>query len=165
MTRISRTSILLTAGAVLLGTALPAAAAATPFLNALTTVSTVSSAVPGNGDINPYGVAVVAHSTGHLQRGAVLVSNFNPASNQQGTGTTIMQISPTGKASLFAQVDPAHLPGRCPGGVGLSTALVALSSGWVIVGSLPTKDGTAATASAGCLIVLNPNGHVVETFH
>ena len=163
MTRISRTSILLTAGAVLLGTALPAAAAATPFLNALTTVSTVSSTVPGNGDINPYGVAVVAHSTGHLQRGAVLVSNFNAASNKQGTGTTIMQISPTGKASLFAQVDPAHLPGRCPGGVGLTTALSVLSSGWVIVGSLPTTDGTAATAKAGCLLVLDSHGRVRET--
>ena len=163
MTRTSRTSILLTAGAVLLGTALPAAAAATPFLSALTTVSTVGSTVPANGDINPYGIAVVPRSSGHLHKGAVLVSNFNAASNQQGTGTTIMQISPTGKASLFAQVDPAHLPGRCPGGVGLTTALSVLSSGWVIVGSLPTKDGTAATAKAGCLLVLDSHGRVRQT--
>ena len=39
-----------------------------------------------------------------------------------------------------------------------------LRSGWVIVGSLPTSDGTAATAKAGCLIVLDRWGHVVETF-
>jgi DNA-binding beta-propeller fold protein YncE len=42
--------------------------------------------------------------------------------------------------------------------------LVALESGWVIVGSLPTVDGTAATAKAGCLLVLNSQGQVVETF-
>jgi hypothetical protein len=163
MTRISRTSIVLAAGAVLLGTTLPASAAGTAFLNTLTTVRTVASTVPGNGDINPYGVAVVPHSTGHLHRGSVLVSNFNVASNLQGTGTTIMQISPAGKASLFARVDPAHLPGRCPGGVGLTTALSVLSSGWVIVGSLPTTDGTAATAKAGCLLVLDSHGRVRET--
>jgi hypothetical protein len=33
----------------------------------------------------------------------------------------------------------------------------------VIVGSLPTKDGTAATAQAGCLIILNSSGQPVAT--
>jgi sugar lactone lactonase YvrE len=47
--------------------------------------------------------------------------------------------------------------------VGLTTALVALRSGFVIVGSLPTSDGTAATAKAGCLIVLDRNGAAVAT--
>jgi hypothetical protein len=163
MQRTSRTLVILAAGAGLLGTALPASAAQAPFLKSLTTVGTVASTVPSNGDINPYGVAVVPRSTGHLHRGWVLVSNFNAASNQQGTGTTITQVSPTGKASLFATVDPAHLPGRCPGGVGLTTALSVLSSGWVIVGSLPTSDGTAATAKAGCLLVLDSHGKVRET--
>ena len=163
MTRIPRTLIILAAGAGLLGTALPASAAPAPFLNSLTTVGTAASTVPSKGDINPYGVAVVQHSSGHLHRGWVLVSNFNAASNLQGTGTTITQVSPAGKASLFATIDPAHLPGRCPGGVGLSTALSVLSSGWVIVGSLPTTDGTAATAKAGCLLVLDSHGRVRET--
>jgi hypothetical protein len=126
-------------------------------------VDTVASTVPANGDINPYGVAVVPRSRGHLHRGWVLVSNFNAKSNLQGTGTTIMQMSPTGKASLFAKVDPAHLSGRCPGGVGLTTALSVLSSGWVIVGSMPTSHGTAATAKAGCLLVLDSRGRVRET--
>jgi hypothetical protein len=163
MKRTSRTLVILAAGVGLLGTALPASAAGAPFLTSLTTVSTVASTVPGNGDVNPYGVAVVPRSTGGLHRGWVLVSNFNAASNLQGTGTTITQVSPTGKASLFAKVDPAHLPGRCPGGVGLTTALSVLSSGWVIVGSLPTSDGTAATAKAGCLLVLDSHGKVRET--
>ncbi len=48
--------------------------------------------------------------------------------------------------------------------MGLTTALVVLRTGWVIVGSLPTQDGTAATAQAGCLLVLNNQGKVVETF-
>src|SRR5262249_16796927 len=49
-------------------------------------------------------------------------------------------------------------------GIGLTTALVALKSGFVVVGSLPTTDGTSATAQAGCLLVLDSNGNVVETF-
>src|SRR5664279_1688349 len=155
MVPLTRTMLALTAGSLVLGATAAASAAPTPFLNSLTTVSTVASTVPGNGDVNPYGVAVVPRSTGGLHRGWVLVSNFNAASNLQGTGTTITQVSPTGKASLFATVDPAHLPGACPGGVGLTTALSVLSSGWVIVGSLPTSDGTAATAKAGCLLVLD----------
>jgi hypothetical protein len=39
-----------------------------------------------------------------------------------------------------------------------------LRSGWVIVGSLPTTDGTIGTVGAGCLIVLDANGNPVETF-
>jgi hypothetical protein len=49
-------------------------------------VTTIASTVPGNGDVNPYGVAVVSHSQGKLHRGDVLVSNFNNSDNFQGTG-------------------------------------------------------------------------------
>src|SRR5271167_2011842 len=118
-------------------------------------ISTVASTVPSNGDINPYGVARVPTTTGSLAKGNILISNFNNSQNQQGTGTTIVQISPSGTVALFAQIDANSLPGPCPGGVGLSTALVVLRTGWVIVGSLPTTDGTSATAQAGCLLVLS----------
>jgi DNA-binding beta-propeller fold protein YncE len=127
-------------------------------------ITTVASTVPANGDLNPYGVAIVPTTTGTLTQGNILVSNFNNRSNLQGTGTTIVQISPSGKVSQFAQINASALPGSCPGGIGLTTALVALKSGWVIVGSLPTTDGTAATARAGCLLVLDSSGNVVETF-
>ena len=128
------------------------------------TITTIASTVPSNGDVNPYGVSRVPASVGSLTKGNILVSNFNNSNNLQGTGTTIVQISPTGAVSLFAQIDASHLPGKCPGGVGLTTALVTLRRGWVVVGSLPTKDGTAGTAKAGCLLVLDSNGKVVETF-
>ena len=127
------------------------------------TVSFVASTVPENGDINPYGVAVIQQSSGKLVAGHILVSNFNNSANLQGTGTTIVDIAPDGTLTQFAHIGASSLPGPCPGGVGLTTALVALKKGWVIVGSLPTSDGTAATAKAGCLIVLNNQGHVVET--
>ena len=55
------------------------------------------------------------------------------------------------------------LPGSCPGGVGLTTALGILPDGYVVVGSLPTTNGMSATAQYGCLIVLNSAGHAVET--
>jgi hypothetical protein len=142
----------------------PAAAlAGDGFVGHLSRISEVASTVPANGDVNPYGTAVVPRSVGGLTAGHVLVSNFNNSQNQQGTGTTIVDVSRRGAVTLFAQIDAQHLPGPCPGGVGLTTALVVLRSGFVIVGSLPTTDGTAATARAGCLLVLNSRGQVVET--
>src|SRR5581483_9165564 len=127
-------------------------------------IKVIASTVPSNGDVNPYGLVVIPAILGSLTSGILLVSNFNNAAILQGTGTTIVQISPDGTVSQFAQIDAATLPGPCPGGVGLTTALVVLKTGWVIVGSLPTTDGTSATAKAGCLIVLDSNGNVKETF-
>jgi len=128
------------------------------------TIKVVASTVPSNGDVNPYGMAVVPVTMGSLTQGNILISNFNNSNNFQGTGTTIVQITPGGKMSQFAQINANNLPGPCPGGIGLTTALVALRSGFVVVGSLPTTDGTSATAQAGCLLVLDSNGNVVETF-
>src|SRR6516165_11401722 len=136
-----------------------------PVLPSLTKIKTVASTVPANGDVNPYGVAQVKRTIGKLRAGNILVSNFNDSGNFQGAGTTIVQIGPDGSMSLFAALDPAHLPGSCPGGVGLTTALVVLKQGWVIVGSLPTaKQGTVFTGP-GCLIVLDSLGTPVETFY
>jgi len=134
-----------------------------PKLVAAGTITTLSSTIPSNGDINPYGVFRIPHTTGKLRAGNILVSNFNNFKNQQGTGTTLVEISPSGAFMQFAKIEASRLPGSCPGGVGLTTALVVLQSGWVIVGSLPTADGTSQTAKAGCLLVLDSNGHVVRT--
>jgi len=139
----------------------------TPFLANLTTVSKVATTVPANGDVNPYGIVFVATSEGKLQAGQMLISNFNAREsapeNGQGTGTTIVQVSTAGKVSTFATIDSKALPGRCPGGVGLTTALETLPGGYVVVGSLPTTNGKSATAKYGCLIVLDSQGKPVET--
>jgi hypothetical protein len=147
-----------TAG-LLLGSGIVATAAnaSDTFIGPLNHTKVIASTVPANGDVNPYGVAVVPHSTGRLHRGDVLVSNFNNSANVQGTGTTIVEVSPHGKVSLFAGIKDS----KCPGGVGLTTALVVLRSGWVIVGSLPTQNG--ALSGPGCLIVLDQWGNVRKT--
>jgi hypothetical protein len=139
------------------------AAPLSPFLAQLTKVSTITSTVPANGDVNPYGIARVAATTGKLRAGDMLVSNYNDKANNQGTGTTIVQISPAGKRTLFAKIDAHGLPGRCAGGVGLTTALAVVPGGYVVVGSLPTTNGKSATARYGCLIVLDRHGHAVRT--
>jgi hypothetical protein len=146
--------------------ATPASAASGPYLSHFHRLTTLVSTVPFNGDENPYGIFVVQHSIGDEHAGSVLISNFNNSAgggNEQGRGTTIVQITPTGHRSLFAHINASKLPGACPGGVGLSTALEVLPGGWVVVGSVPSKDGSAATSQAGCLIVLNSEGHVKET--
>ncbi|MBO0771642.1 MAG: hypothetical protein J2P35_09305 [Actinobacteria bacterium] len=145
----------------------PAAAAqaqgGAPFVGPFHKTTKIASTVPANGDVNPYGTVVVRASHGRLHKGSVIVSNFNDKQNLQGTGSTIVQISPGGKQTLFAHIGKAKLPGPCPGGIGLTTALTVLPGGWVVVGSLPTTNGMAATASAGCLLVLDNQGNVRET--
>jgi hypothetical protein len=113
------------------------------------------STVPANGDVNPYGVVFVPKGfagRGVLQAGDVLVSNFNNSSNLQGTGETIVRITPSGQQSVFYQGPP---------GVGFSTALGVLKGGYVIVGYVPSTDGTSATVQPGGVLVLNSSGAVV----
>jgi hypothetical protein len=133
------------------------------FLTPLKTASTVASTVPASGDVNPYGIVLVPTSAGKLKAGELLVSNFNDKANNQGTGTTVVQISPAGQQSLFSTISASSLPGSCPGGVGLTTALSVLPGGYVIVGSLPTTNGKSATAKLGCLIVLDSDGKPIST--
>ena len=167
MTRATRAAIAALAGGLIAGAASIGGAAAqgtsSPFLKSLHAIKTIGSTVPANGDVNPYGIALVPRSVGSLAAGDYLVSNFNAKSNNQGTGSTIVQVSPAGKLSLFAQLSAKSLPGSCPGGVGLTTALGVLPGGYVVVGSLPTTNGKSATAKAGCLIVLNKAGKPVKT--
>jgi hypothetical protein len=140
------------------------------FLAQFSNVVPGPSTVPTNGDVNPYGIVVVPQSTGDLVQGGVLVSNFNNAANAQGTGTTIVQEMPDGTVTQFAQIDQASTTGPCPGGIGLTTALSVLPGGWVVVGSLPTTAngpdnvGTPQGIGAGCLLVLNSTGQLVETW-
>jgi DNA-binding beta-propeller fold protein YncE len=117
----------------------------------------IVSTVPSNGDQNPYGVAFVPDLIapgGLLQPGDILVSNFNGSGGVQGTGTTIVRISKTGQASVFFQGNP---------GLGLTTALGVLSRGFVLVGNVPTTDGTAGTIQPTSLLVIDKNGKLVAT--
>jgi hypothetical protein len=77
----------------------------------------IGSTAPPNGDVNPYGVAIVPSTVGKLTAGDTLVSNFNDKANVQATGTTLVEISPTGTLSVFASITPSSLSSReaCPG--------------------------------------------------
>jgi hypothetical protein len=158
--------VLTACGSATSGTAPPGHGQLGPFLGHFHTVSQIASTVPANGDLNPYGVAVVPESSGRLVRGDILVSNFNDRKNVQGTGTTIVEISPTGRRLLFAQLARLPVSEPCPGGVGLTVALGVLPGGWVIAGSLPTNERGDLPRSdpAGCLVVLSDEGVPVETF-
>ena len=155
-----RLSVLAAAGTLLVATRL-LAAAPDSFLARLHHHVTLASTVPENGDQNPYAIAIAPVSAGKIQKNDVLVDNFNDKNNLQGLGTTIVRYRPGDKSlALFASL-PRDLAG-CPGGVGLTTAMTMLRSGHVIVGSLPSHDGTTATKGQGCVIALSPEG-AVET--
>ena len=152
---------------VLAAAALTAAAGALAepqgFLETLHRHTLLVNTVPDNGDQNPYAIAIAPVSTGTIQAGDVLVDNFNNSANLQGTGSTIVDYRPSTKQmNLFASI-PRDLK-ACPGGVGLSTAMTMLKSGWVIVGSTPSNDGTTSTKGAGCLIVLDSQGKIASTW-
>jgi hypothetical protein len=130
-----------------------------PFL----TRTTNSSTIPGNGDVNPYGVAFVPDGFpggGKLNAGDVLVSNFNNGNNLQGTGTTIVQLRPEGPLAPPGMAN-TFFASSAPG---LSTALGVLRGGFVIVGNVPTTDGTSATISAGGLQLVDRHGDWVATW-
>lgn len=116
--------------------------------------STVASTVPNNHDVNPYGIAFVPAGLpagSALQAGDVVVSNFNAASNKQGTGTTIVKLVTDGKPVTFFQGQ----------NLGLTTALAVLKSGYVLVGNLPTTNGATIT-STGSLLVITPQGKLLS---
>lgn len=122
-----------------------------------------TTTMPPNGDLNPYGVAFVPRgfpAGGKIAGGDVLVSNFNNSANSQGTGTTIVQFSPRGPIEAPGEALTFFTSSR----PGLSTALGVLRGGFVLVGNVPTQDGTIATIGQGSLQVINANGHLVATW-
>jgi hypothetical protein len=122
----------------------------------------ISSTIPANGDLNPYGVAFVPPgfpSGKNISPGNILVSNFNNITNAQGTGTTIISLKPNGRV---APAVPAG--GTTPGnattffqgsGLGLTTALGVLKRGFVLVGNVPTSGGVI---QPGSLLVIDHTG-------
>lgn len=116
-------------------------AAERPYLLRFHTISQISTTVPANGDVNPYGIAVVPHTVGGLVQGDTLVSNFNNKANVQGTGTSIVEISPAGAVRPFARLGTLPSSDPCPGGIGLTTGLVVLPGGWVSWAVCPRSTG------------------------
>ncbi|HTW53710.1 MAG TPA: hypothetical protein VME45_17600 [Stellaceae bacterium] len=154
----------LAAMAAIAASPLPAPAdAAQGLLETIHKHVTRTSTITDNGDLNPYAVVVAPVAAGKVQKDDVLVDNFNNLSNLQGTGTTIVDYSPsTHRTFTFAKV-PQNLA-QCPGGVGLTTAMTMLKSGWVIVGSTPSKDGTTGTKGPGCLLVFDSSGQLATVW-
>src|ERR1700737_1924223 len=121
-----------------------------------------SSTVPTNGDLNPCGVAFVPEgfsTGGKLKTGDVLVSNFNDSTNAQGKGTTIIALSPRG-ALAPPGTATVFFTSKLPG---LSTALGVLRRGFVLVGNVPTPDGTFKTIGEGALKAIARNGTWLQT--
>jgi len=139
-----------------------------PIIPQLTPSPTFSdSTVPANGDVNPYGVAFVTQrfpSGSPLNPGDIIVSNFNNSGNLQGTGTTIVRVNHNAAPTLFFQ-------GNEP--LGLTTALGVLEAGFVLVGNLPSLDGSGICVAEsganqnvgqGGLLLIDKHGHLVTTF-
>jgi hypothetical protein len=132
------------------GRAFPRTAIAGGFFNPFLPLQV--STIPGNGDVNPYGLAFVPYgfpSYGAVNTGQILVSNFNNTTTQ-GLGTTIISIDPTsGNTALFYQ-------GNSP--IGFTNALTIARAGLVFGGSLPTSGGNPLP---GPLLVLDRNGNLL----
>jgi hypothetical protein len=111
---------------------------------------------PGNGDQNPYGVVFVPPTfpDNTVQLGDVLVANFNDGANNQGQGTTIINIRPDRTKALFAKVPTP----------GLTAAMGILRAGFVLIGSITVpKPSNFPGAVGGPITVLDYNGKVVTT--
>jgi len=116
------------------------------------------STIPSNGDMNPYGVAFVLKTVRAgtvLQPGDILMSNFNNSANLPGKGTTLLRVSSAGNVSTLFTGSSTQS--------GLTAAIGVLSNGVVLIGNLPTADGTPNTVKAGSLSALNGSGIFLET--
>jgi sugar lactone lactonase YvrE len=128
----------------------------------------VSSTIPADGDLNPYGIAFVPAGfpeDGSLRVGDVLVANFNATNNLQGTGTTIIKFTPA-RGGPVVPFTPAGMNGNASTFfksklAGLTTALGVLKRGFIIVGNVPTTDGTVNTISNGALQIIDRHGKLV----
>jgi DNA-binding beta-propeller fold protein YncE len=152
--------VLLAAGIALWALSATAEDSGEPFIPRLVNTSTV----PANGDLNPYGVAFVPRGFprgGTIAAGDVLVSNFNNSTNVQGTGTSIVQFDPRGQVAPPGNA-VTFFTSALPG---LSTALGVLSGGFVIVGNVPTTDGSFGTIGQGALQIIDRSGHLVQTLN
>ena len=125
--------------------------------------------IPANGDLNPYGVVFVPKGfpSGERSRPATC---WPPTSTiratSRGLGVTIIKFTPSSRA-----VAPLVSPGQngkattffTSTQTGLTTALGILSKGFVLVGNLPSTDGTFKTHGQGSLQVIDRNGNLVRT--
>lgn len=109
------------------------------------------STVPSNGDVNPYGVVLVAGNPGgKLNFADNLISNFNNSANVMGTGTTIVDIrNGVQLAPPFYTAMSAFK--------GLSLAFAQLGN-LFLIGNVPVS-GTHA--GPGAITVLNNTGMVL----
>src|SRR5215469_5839989 len=111
---------------------------------------------PGNGDQNPYGVVYVPQGFPDVtvQPGNILVSNFNDKANNQGQGTTIINIRQDRSKALFAKVPTP----------GLTAAMGILKAGFVLIGSITVPKPSMFTgAVGGPITVFDANGKLVTT--
>jgi len=118
------------------------------------------STSPSNGDLNPYGLAVVPQGfpSGMLRPGQLLVSNFNNSAangNLQGEGSTIVIMDPA-----TGQQTGLFFKGKPP--IGFTNALGIMPAGLVFAGSVFTTNSTSPAQNGG-LLVINRNGHLVTT--
>ena len=118
------------------------------------------STVPSNGDTTPYGLAFVPNGFPDISTGTLLVSNFNSSATPgAGLGTTIITVNPkTGQTGQFFPRAGAPTPPP----IGFTNALTIARVGLVFAGSLPTSDGTFATAMPGPLDVFDRNGNLLK---
>jgi hypothetical protein len=131
-----------------------AAANAAPVPNPLGHVQdkAVASLIAPNGDRDPFGIAVVPLTAGHLTAGNLLVAEFSDKHGTAGAGTTILQVNPaTGATSVFFQGGPV----AGPVGIAINPA-----NDGVWIGDY----GSAADGTAANDLLITPTGQLKATF-
>ena len=113
-------------------------------------ITTIGSTVPtsgnGNGDNNPYGLAIAPVTSGLITKGDLIVCNFNAVSGTQGTGTTIVGLHPTAGATNYQIAQDANLTG--------CNALAMLPDDSISAATAATTNPNPLVTSAG--VITNP---------
>ncbi|HEY2684923.1 MAG TPA: hypothetical protein VGI93_15495 [Steroidobacteraceae bacterium] len=74
-------------------------------------ITTIGPVTAGNGDDNPYGLALAPATAGLITKGDLVVCNFNDAGQTEGNGTTIVGLHPQSGSMPYPIAQSAMLEG------------------------------------------------------
>ena len=142
------------------------ASASGPFIGGLTHVTTLGSTVPHNGDVNPYGMAVVTENWGRPRRRRRARQQLQCRVERPGhRHDDRADDAPRRTLGLRAHHRSTTCAASAPAASGSPPRSRSCSTSGSSSDRCRPPTACRPTAKAGCLIILNSNGHVVETLN
>jgi hypothetical protein len=107
-------------------------------------ITTIGPVTAGNGDDNPYGLALAPASAGLITQGDLIVCNFNDVTQTEGNGTTLIGLHPQAGATPYPIAQSSMLAG-CNALALLADDSISAAAWTPSLNPLVAADGTLST--------------------